>query len=46
MVKASHLLRYSQLKQLETASGAEYVDRENKEFTALREMSVNVDDSL
>jgi hypothetical protein len=45
-VKASHLLRYSQLKQLETESGAEFVDRENKELTALREMGVNVDDSL
>jgi hypothetical protein len=46
MVKASHLLRYSQLKQLETETGAEFVDRENKEYTALREMGVNVDDSL
>jgi hypothetical protein len=46
MVKASHLLRYSQLKQLETESGAEFVDREQKEFIALREMGVNVDDSL
>ena len=46
MVKASHLLRYSSLKQLETETGAEFVDREQKEFIALREMGINVDDSL
>jgi hypothetical protein len=34
------------LKQLETEIGAEFVDREQKEFIALREMGINVDDSL
>ena len=46
MVKASHLLRYSSLKQLENESGAEFVDREQKEYLALRDMGINVDDSL
>jgi hypothetical protein len=47
MVKASHILRYSSLKQLETETGAEFVDREQKEFIALREKGIiNVDDSL
>ena len=46
MVKASHLLRYSSLKQLENESGAEFVDREQKEYLVLRDMGINVDDSL
>ena len=46
MVKAAHLLRYSTLKQIEGESGADFVDREQKEFVALREMGINVDDSL
>jgi hypothetical protein len=46
MVKASHLLRYSTLKQNEGESGADFVDRAQKEFLALREMGINVDDSL
>jgi hypothetical protein len=46
MVKASHLLRYSSLRQLETETGAEFVGREQKEFIALREVGINVDDSL
>jgi hypothetical protein len=46
MVKASHLLRYSNLKQNEGESGADFVDREQKEFLALREIGINVDDSL
>jgi hypothetical protein len=45
-VKASHLLRYSTLKQQEGESGADFVDREQKEFVALRDMGINVDDSL
>ena len=45
-MKASHLLRYSSLKQQEGESGAEFVDREQREFTALREMGINMDDSL
>jgi hypothetical protein len=46
MVNASHLLRYLSLKQLETETGAEFVDREQNEPFALREMGINVDDSL
>jgi hypothetical protein len=46
MVKASHLLRYPNLKQNEGESGADFVDREQKEFLALREKGINVDDSL
>jgi hypothetical protein len=45
-MKASHLLRYSTLKQQEGESGADFVDREQREYTALREMGINVDDSL
>jgi hypothetical protein len=45
-MKASHLLRYSTLKQQEGESGADFVDREQRENTALREMGINVDDSL
>ena len=45
-VKASHLLRYSTLKQQEGETGADFVDREQKEFVALRDMGINVDDSL
>lgn len=45
-VKASHLLRYSTLKQQEGETGADFVDREQKEFLALRDMGINVDDSL
>ena len=46
MVKASHLLHYHSLKQQESETGAEFVDREQKEFLALRDMGINVDDSL
>jgi hypothetical protein len=46
MVKAGHLLRYSNLKQNEGESGADFVDREQKEFLALREMGIHVNDSL
>jgi hypothetical protein len=45
-MKASHLLRYSSLRQQEGESGADFVDREQREYTALREMGINVDDSL
>ncbi len=45
-MKASHLLRYSTLKQNEGESGADFVDREQKEYLALRDMGINVDDSL
>jgi hypothetical protein len=45
-MKASHLLRYSTLKQQEGESGADFVDRGHREYTALREIGINVDDSL
>jgi hypothetical protein len=41
-----HLLKYHALKMVNSESGAELVDRERKEFLALKEMGVNVDDSL
>jgi hypothetical protein len=44
-MNASQLLRYSTLKQQEGESGADFVDREQKEYTTLREMGINVDDS-
>ena len=46
LTKASHLLRYHSLRQNEGETGADFVDREQKEFLSLREMGVNVDDSL
>jgi hypothetical protein len=46
MKASSHLLRYSTLKQLEGKSGANFVDREQKEYTVLREMGIRIDDSL
>jgi hypothetical protein len=44
--KAAHLLRYSSLRQQETESGADFVDREQQEYLALRDMGIQVDDSL
>lgn len=44
--KAAHLLRYHSLKQTEDETGADFVDRERKEFLALQDMGVNVDESL
>lgn len=46
IAKASHLLHYHSLKQKEGETGAEFVDREQREYLALREMGINVDDSL
>ena len=46
MAKAAHLLHYLSLKQLEGESGAEFVDREEREYLALPQMGINVDDSL
>lgn len=46
LTKASQLLRYHSLRQNEGESGADFVDREQKEYLTLREMGVNVDDSL
>ena len=46
VAKASHLLQYYSLKQQEAETGADFVDREAREFNSLRDMGVNVDDSL
>jgi hypothetical protein len=44
--KASHLLKYHSLSQQANESGADYVDRERKEFLALKGMGVVVDDNM
>jgi hypothetical protein len=46
VVKVSHLLQYYNLKQQESESGADFVDREAREFNSLRDMGVNVDVSM
>ena len=46
MSKATHLLHYHSLKQLEGESDAEFVDREQREYLALQQMGVNIDDYL
>ena len=46
VAKASHLLQYYQLRQQEAESGADFVDREAREYNSLRDMGVNIDDSL
>jgi hypothetical protein len=40
------MLQYYNLKQQESESGADFVDREAREFNSLRGMGVNVDDSM
>ena len=37
---------YHALKQKELVSGAEFVDREMRECLTLRDMGINVDDSI
>ena len=46
IAKAHHLLQYHALKQLDSETGADFVDREQKEYLALQQMGINVDDSL
>ena len=46
MSKAAHRLHYHSLKQLKGESGAEFVDREQREYLALQQVGINVDDSL
>lgn len=46
VAKSSHLLLHHQLKQTEGELGADFDHREAREFDALREMGVNVDDSM
>ena len=42
----AHMLQYHALKQKESESGAEYVDREIFEYLALRDMGIYVDNSV
>jgi hypothetical protein len=46
VMKASHLLKYHSLAQQESESGADYVQREQHQYLALKAMGVNVSDSL
>ena len=46
MSEAAHLLHYHSLKQLEGKSDAEFVDRKQREYLALQQMGINIDDSL
>ena len=46
VTKAAHLLKYHSLKQEENESGADFVDKEQREFMALQDMGVTVDDTL
>ena len=46
ITKAAHLLKYHSLKQEEGESGADFVDKEQREFMALQDMGVTVDDTL
>ena len=45
MSKATHLLQFHSLKQLEGESGAEFVGQEQREYLALQQMGINADDS-
>ena len=40
------MLNYHALTQGESESGAEFVDRELREYLALRDMGVQIDDSI
>ena len=46
ITKAKHMLNYHALTQGESKSGAEFVDRELREYLALRDMGVQIDDSI
>ena len=46
ITKAKHMLNYHALTQGESESGAEFVDREQREYLALRDMGVQIDDSI
>ena len=43
---AKHMLNYHALTQGESESGAEFVDRELREYLTLRDMGVQIDDSI
>ena len=44
ITKAAHMLQYYALKQQESEAGAEFVDRDMRQYLALRNMGINVDD--
>ena len=46
ITKAVHILQYHALKQKESGSGDELVDKKMHEHLALRNMGINVDDSI
>ena len=46
ITKAKHILNYHALTQGKYESGAEFVDRELREYLALRDMGVQIDDSI
>ena len=46
ITKAKHMLNYHALTQGEFESGAEFVDRELREYLALRDMGVQIDDLI
>ena len=46
ITKAKHMLNYHALTQHESESGAEFVDRELREYLVLRDMGVQLDDSI
>ena len=46
ITKAKHMLNYHALTEVESESGAEFVDRELREYLALRDMGVQIDDSI
>ena len=41
-----YMLQYHALKQKESESGAEYVDREMREYLALPDVGINIDASI
>ena len=46
ITKAKHILNYHALTQGECESGANFVDREMREYLAIRGMGVQIDDSI
>jgi hypothetical protein len=44
--KSQQLLRYHSMKQNEDETGSDFVDREQKAFLGLRDMGVNIDDTM
>ena len=46
ITKAKHMLNYHELTQGESEYGAEFVDRELREYLALWDMGIQIDDSI